>query len=469
MAFASQYPRTAWAALDAPFDQTLVEDQAYVSDASNATDIAFHPDGRAVITQKTGQITIRRATGEVVEITGTFPNLDTSSEKGLLGVVADPSVATNDTFYFYASDGPTEDRHRVYKGVLNGDDSVTIDLDNPIVGAARNVGPGLEGPANHDGGGLFIYKSQLYVGVGDTGANSEPPTNKYSSCLNKGNGKILRVNLDGSVPSDNPLASEAMVTSCTSTGSDWGTAPPDRRIFAWGLRNPWRLWIDPMTNLMWIGDVGETEREEISVGGSGQHFGYPFIEGNLDQSMAGDALRLEKTCDQGFTPSRPCTAPVHDYPHSTGKSVTGGLIPTGCGWSNAFAGKAYYLFADYADNWMHALEVEPDHRGVVSPASVDFAQVSGGPSSIREGLDGALYVVFYGSGTVSRFTPKDLTGPGCGSAGSSGTAAGAHSSGCGCRTTRDRSVEALAAALGLGGIAFGYARRRRARKVQRPS
>jgi len=156
----------------------------------------------------------------------------------------------------------------------------------------------------------------------------------------------------------------------------------------------------------------------------------------------------------------------------TGKSVTGGLIPTGCGWSNAFAGKAYYLFADYADNWMHALEVAPDHKGVVSPASVDFAQVSGGPSSIREGLDGALYVVFYGSGTVSRFTPKDLTGSDCGSAGSagsSGTTAGAHSSGCGCRTTRDRSAEALAAALGLGALALGYAKRRRARKAEPPS
>lgn len=462
---------TASAGLAPPFEQTLVEDAAYVSDASNATDIAFHPDGRAVITSKTGAITIRRPTGELVPITGTFPNLDTSSEKGLLGVVADPNVATNDTFYFYASNGPTEDRHRVYKVVLNDDDTVTPDLDNPIVGASRNLGPGLEGPANHDGGGLFIYKGQLYVGVGDTGANAEPPTNKYSSCLNKGNGKILRVNLDGSVPSDNPLASETMVTSCTRPDSDWGMAAPDRRIFAWGLRNPWRFWIDPLTNLLWIGDVGETEREEISVGGSGYHFGYPFIEGNLDQSMAGGALRLEKTCDQNFAPSRPCTAPVHDYPHSTGRSVTGGLIPSGCGWSSAFGGKAYYLFADYADNWVHALEVRADRKGVVSPAAIDFAQVSGGPSSIRQGLDGALYIVFYGSGTVSRIAPKDLTGSDCGggAAGASGTASSGTSEGsggCGCHTAHDNRVQALLAALGLGAMALGYAGRRRAKRLR---
>jgi len=407
--------RTAKARFAGPFARTLVEDPAYVADASNATDIAFHSDGRAVITRKTGEITIRRVSGELVERRGTFPNLDTGSEKGLLGVFADPGVAENDTFYFYASNGPTEDRHRVYKGVLNDDDTLSVDLDRPIVGASRGTGPGLEGPANHDGGGLFIHENHLYVGVGDTGANAEPPTNKYSSCLNKGNGKILRVKLDGSVPDDNPLVAEEKVTSCTSTGSAWGTAAPDDRVFAWGLRNPWRFWIDPVTSLLWIGDVGETEREEISVGSSAMHFGYPFHEGNLDQSMAGGSLRLDKTCDQDFQPSRPCTAPVHDYPRNIGTSVTGGLIPTGCGWSNAFGGKTYYLFGDYAKNWLHALEVRADHQGVVSPTALDFAEVFGGPASIRQGVDGAVYVVYYGSGTVSRIAPSAMTGPDCSS------------------------------------------------------
>lgn len=509
---AAAVPATATAQLSAPFDATVTSDDEYVSDASNATDIAFHPDGRAVITRKTGQITIRHADGGLQQISGSFPNLDTGSEKGLLGVVADPDVAKNDTFYFYASNGPSEDRHRVYKGVLNDDDTLTLDLDNPIIGASRNLGPGLEGPANHDGGGLFIHKKQLYVGVGDTGANAEPPTNKYSSCLNKGNGKILRVNLDGTIPSDNPLVAESMVTSCTSTGSDWGTAPPDQRIFAWGLRNPWRFWIDPKTDLLWIGDVGETEREEISVGSSGMHFGYPFIEGKLDQSMDNGSLRLDKLCDQNFDPPRPCTAPVHDYPHTTGVSVTGGLIPTGCGWSNAFGGKTYYLFADYGSNWIHALEVRSDHQGVVSSNAVDFARVSGGPASIRQGTDGAVYVVYYGSGTVTRLAPRDATGDDCGSAGAGGTgntagtgnAAGAGNaagsansagsgnsagtggnsagtsgnaagsgnaapggdddSGCGCRTARGNATAAFAAALGLGAVALGrWRRRRRAR------
>ncbi len=465
--------RGARAKLSAPFDQTLVEDQAWVTDASNATDVAFHTDGRAVITRKTGEITIRKANGDLVEIIGKFPNLDTTSEKGLLGVVADPGVATNGTFYFYASDGPIiDDRHRVYKGVLHDDNSLAIDLDNPIVGAPRGVGPGLEGPANHDGGGLFIYKGQLYVGVGDTGANSEPPTNKYSSCLNKGNGKILRVNLDGSVPNDNPLVTEDMVTSCRSSGAEWSTDAPDRRVFAWGLRNPWRFFIDPKTGLLWIGDVGETEREEISVGSSGMHFGYPFIEGNLDQSMENGELRLDMMCDENFAPPRPCTAPVYDYGHDQGQSVTGGVIPSGCGWSNAFGGKTYYLFADYAQNWLRALEVRPDHKGVVSATPADFAKVSGGPASIRQGPDGAIYVVYYGSGTLTRIAPLDQTGADCGGAGTGGSNAAAgsdDSSGCGCRTARDESLGTVAATLGFGALALGALRvaRRRSRAAGR--
>src|SRR6185503_3053076 len=259
-----------------------------------------------------------------------FGMVDTGSEKGLLGVVAHPDVASNNTFFFYVSNGSdSNDKHRVYRGVLAANDTLTIDMANPVIAEAAGNGPGLRGPANHDGGGLFIHDGQLYVGVGDTGANATPPTNKYSSCLNLGNGKILRVNLDGSVPMDNPLVGETMVTSCTSTGGAWATAAPDTRVFAWGFRNPWRFWIDPHTDLMWIGDVGEVTREEISVGTGNQHYGYPFNEGTtMYGQLAG------KDCTTGFVPARECTPPVHDYGHSAGANcVIGGIIPEGCGWT----------------------------------------------------------------------------------------------------------------------------------------
>ena len=418
-------PNAANAQLAAAFADTVTVDPTYVTGANSATDIAFSADGRAVVTLKGGTIVVRRANGTKNMVTGQFGTVDTGSEKGLLGVVADPDVATNDTFYFYVSNGSTsDDKHRVYKGVLSADDTFAIDMENPVIAADNGDGPGLRGPANHDGGGLFIHEGQLYIGVGDTGANATPPTNKYSSCLNLGNGKILRVGLDGSVPADNPLVNEAMVTSCTSTGGMWGTAAPDPRIFAWGFRNPWRFWIDPHTDLMWIGDVGEVTAEEISVGRGNQHYGYPFNEGTREYGqLAG------KDCTTGFAPARECTPPVYDYGHDDGANcVIGGLIPEGCGWTNAFDGKLYYLFADHGANWVRALEVKPDRSGIVSTTAVNFGTFGNGPASFRQGPDGAFYLVHDGAGAVYRFSPTAASGPDC-TGGTGGGGAGGMSSG----------------------------------------
>jgi glucose/arabinose dehydrogenase len=378
----------------------------YVTGIMGATDIAFHSDGRAVITQKNGVITVRRVDGTTRIISGKFAGLDTNSEKGLLGVVADPAT---DDFYFYVSIGVTElDKNQVFRGTLDETDDVLIS-GAPIV-ASNAYGPGLEGPANLVGGGLVIHGGHLFIGVGDSGRNSQPPTNKYASCLNKPNGKILRVNLDGSIPEDNPLVGTTGVTTCSTYNGAWSSGAPDGRIFAWGLRNPWRFWVDPLTNLMWIGDVGEATREEISVGPGGTHFGWPFAEGTTTYpDLAGMNCSV-------MSPSTTCTPPVYDYASSGGASVTGGLIPDGCGWDNVWDGDEYYVFGDYMKNTLKGVKVTADHQGLFVPQSmVDVIPpvTMGGPVSIRMGPDGGLYVIFYNLGAVYRITPKSLCGPKC--------------------------------------------------------
>jgi len=413
------------AQLNGIFDDALSVDQSFVTGASSATDIAFAADGRAVVTTKNGDIVVRKLDGTTVTSSDTFPNLDTDSEKGLTGVVADPTQAN--AFFFYADNGPSDtDKHRVYHGVLDSTDALTVDLAHPIVGKGVNAqDEGLEGPANHDGGGLFVYDGHLYVSVGDTGANTSPPTNKYGSCLNKGNGKILRVNLDGTIPSDNPLVGVPSVTACDSVNADWSTAAPDERIFAWGLRNPFRFWVDAHTGRMWIGDVGEVTREEISVsdpaaGYSGQHFGYPFREGLLDWDTNGGTL-ADHDCNVDFSPSRACTDPVTDYTHDVGNCVIGGLIPEGCGWNNAFGGTLYYWFADNGYGWVRALTVKSDRSGVVSATPSDVGAFDGaGPSAIRQGPGGAIYLVNNWAGSVFEIKPKDQMGSDCISAGGAG-------------------------------------------------
>jgi glucose/arabinose dehydrogenase len=430
---------SASAQLVAPFNTRITLDQQYVTDAAGATDIAWARDGRAVVTTKGGTIIIRQTNGMKINRTNVFPMVSTTPEQGLLGVVADPVAA--DTFYFYVSNGPNDDKHRVMKATLAADNNFTVDM-TPIIAASRNLGPGLEGPANHNGGGMFIYQNRLYVGVGDTGHNRTPPNNKYGSCLNRPNGKILRVELTGAIPTDNPLVNEAMVTSCNAwngnTAPTWSTAAPDQRIFAWGFRNPWRFWVDPTSGRLWIGDVGETTREEISTGNGNQHYGWPFAEGT---TMYGQLD--SKDCMAGFTPARACTAPVHDYGRSEGTCITGGLIPDGCGWNTATGGMPMYFFADYNGNWIHALNVTNRAMGQASSTSTNVGTFgTAGPVSFRMGPDESMYVVMNRGNAVYRFTPTDRTGcaggmGGMGGGGASGTggapagAGGANTSGAG--------------------------------------
>ena len=405
-------PSAARADLEGRFADVLDVDTSYVTGVNGATDIAWSGD-RAVITVKGGSVWIRRADGTKTQLMNLFGTVDTASEKGLLGVVSDPE--SPNTLYFYVSNGTSNsDKHRVVKGTLTESDTIMIDA-TPIIAASRNNGPGLEGPANHDGGGLVIHEGHLYVGVGDTGNNRTPPENKYGSCLNKPNGKILRVGLDGSVPADNPLSNETSVTSCESVFADFDTGAPDKRIFAWGFRNPWRFWVDPHTGLFWIADVGELNREEVSIGGGNQHYGYPFWEGNRDWSTGDPNIDLGASCNEGMTPARPCTAPVYDYDHSGANqsSIIGGLIPEGCGWTNAFDGALYYIFADYNRNFFRALEVNPDRMDIASMTAENFGTFNGGPASFRQGPDGGLYVVMNGAGAVYKFTPKVLEGDDC--------------------------------------------------------
>jgi glucose/arabinose dehydrogenase len=431
----------ARAQLAPAFVGKLTVDTGFVTGAASATDIAFSGDGRAVVTRKTGQILVRHADGTTATIAYPFGGiLDTNSEKGLLGVVADPNVAQNRSFYFYVSNGPTADKHRVYLAALGvSDDSITV-APVPIIAASRGIGPGLEGPANHDGGGMSIYNNQLYIGVGDTGANASPPTNKYGSCLNKGNGKILRVNLDGTAPSNNPLVGLASVTACNTVTGAWTTAAPDPRIYAWGFRNPWRSWVDPHTGLLFIGDVGEITREDLSIGGGDQHYGYPFEEGSQIWGPV-DGMNCST-----MTPSRPCTPPAFSYARAPGNAVTGGLIPEGCGWSSVF-NPPHYVYADSGAGWIRALPVNPSRTGFTTSTPIDVATyAAAGPVSIRMGPDGSMYVVQNGAGAVYRFTPINQSGPACPAGVPSGSAG---------------SALALAALLGLAGAVVVARRLRR--------
>jgi MYXO-CTERM domain-containing protein len=385
----------------------------YVTGLGDTTDFRFLPDGRMIITEKGGAAKVRTAAGTVVAA-GTF-QVSTTSEQGLLGVEVHPDFATNKTLFFYYSQqtgtgtpvGSSTDRHRIVSVVLKDDN--TLDMSTMKVLAS-----GLLGPANHDGGSLGIGPDKkLYFGVGDTGCNSgvEPGgtiTNYFATCLTNGNGKIHRINLDGTIPDDNPLKGLAAVTKCgdglsCGTPISSATGAPRDSIWAWGFRNPWRFWFDPVTGKLWVGDVGEVTYEEITIVQKGRHHGWPFREG-------AHGYPITKCND--VTPGGDCVDPLYDCSHSGTtatedgdcKSISGGQILDACQIPATYRGK--YIFGDNANGTIWTVDVNATRDGIIPKSRKEFAFITtGSPVSLRVGPDGAIYAAIYTS-RIARIAPK---------------------------------------------------------------
>jgi glucose/arabinose dehydrogenase len=499
-------PASTWAQELADGDPTdlLNLETGYVDGLTEPTALAFLPDGTMVITEKGGAVKLRNSTGEVVEA-GRF-SVDTESEKGLLNVLPHPDFEENRLLFFYysAQDGTDEDRHRVVSVELGADNELDMESEEILVRDLR-------GPANHDGGALALDKDQthLFIGVGDTGCNSNAPpddlvvTNYFGTCLTNANGKILRVALDGAIPADNPLVGETEVTAC---GASCGAAPtttgaPREEIWAWGFRNPWRIWTDPVTGNLWVGDVGEVTYEEIDIvePEGGKHYGWPYREGD-EGAPPSKCTEISPDVGDCVDPAYFCSHDENAPMDGDCASITGGYILDDCSWPEEFRGR--YLFGDHSRNHVFTVEVNATRDGVVPGTREQIVERAGGPVHFTRGPDGAAYYANVSGGAIVRISPKEpdecTPDAGSGSGGSSGSAgsggkggtgtsgsAGSGTSGsagtagasggsgdsndddggCGCRTARARGA---GFALGLGLVTLAaFTLRRRAQRVRR--
>jgi glucose/arabinose dehydrogenase len=358
------------------FTDTLV-----TNDVSQPTAIAFLPDGTLLVTEKTGAL--KEMSGGVATTLVNIP-VCTGSEMGLLGIAIDPNFATNGFIYLYRTKqapggcGTSTGRfNQVVRVTMSGGTVAIGSLVELLTGIRTDNG-------NHDGGGLRIGPDQkLYVGVGDTGLGDNvggpgSASNPYAQDLNELEGKVLRLELDGTPAAGNPFI---------------GMAGKREEIFAYGFRNPFRFGFDPSTGRLWLGDVGDLTFEEIDVVTSGDNYSWPYCEGVQPGgcAMPGDV------------------APVFTYPHSgggaLGSTVIGGAFaPAGFGGLDT-----HYFFADYiASNVYRAPLNGP--RDDFASAPVTFVSDADGPVDVIFGPDGALYYVAIFSGEVRRVAPA-VVGP----------------------------------------------------------
>ena len=233
---------------------------------------------------------------------------------------------------------------------------------------------------NHNGGMLqFGPDGMLYAAVGDGDSGVLNPPGAFAQTLDDLLGNILRIDPRGgtpyAVPADNPFV---------------GVEGARPEIWATGLRNPWRFWIDHETGRMFIGDVGYAEREEIDVvppGASGLNFGWPCFEGTLPFDRTA-------TCGDGLVP------PLFEVDHSRGAcSVIGGLVVRDPRLPD-LVGR--YLFGDFCLGRITALML--DEAGAVARSDDLGLDV---PQLTSFGVDGAgrIYVTAL-TGEVYRLDPR---------------------------------------------------------------
>lgn len=283
------------------------------------------------------------------------------NEEGLLGLAFDPDYVNNGYFYvYYSLASPRRSRlSRFTRSATNanradaGSEVILLEFSQPF--------------SNHNGGCLqFGPDGKLYVASGDGGSGGDPQNNAQDMTTLLG--KLLRVNPDGTVPGDNPFAGQG--------GGVRG------EIWAYGLRNPWRFSFDRQTGELWLGDVGQGRREEIDIIVRGGNYGWRLFEGN------------DEFNNPANEPASNFEAPVIDYSHSFGASVTGGYVYRGPTLTSVLGA---YLYADFVSGRVWAAVY--DGSQIVSNAQV--ASVNN-PASFAEDADGEVYVCSF-DGNIYKF------------------------------------------------------------------
>ncbi len=371
-----------WSGDGAPLDSVRrAMLQEVVTGAGRTVAIANAGDGRLFVVDANGRILVYDVTEDgPLTPRGTFLDIRDRvlccGERGLLGLAFHPDYATNRYFFVYYTRKDDGDlviaRFRAPTAASNSADADTerilLTIEHSTYG-------------NHNGGGLtFGPDGHLYAAVGDGGGSGDP----LQSGQNLGTllGKVLRLAPDVSDPSGVPPPPYTV----PSTNPFVGTAGAQPEIWAWGLRNPWRISFDRLTGDLFIADVGQGNREEVNLqpagAEGGANYGWPRMEGTACYSPGSG-------CQTGSL-----LLPILEYGHGEGCSVTGGYRYRGSRFPTLHGA---YLFGDYCSKkiWM-GLQAS---NGAWSRTELLSTGLS--ISTFGEDAAGEVYVAHVG-GTVHR-------------------------------------------------------------------
>jgi glucose/arabinose dehydrogenase len=320
---------------------------------------------RLIIVEQTGLIRIVK-NGQLL----VAPFLDLSTrifqpqaaddERGALGIAFHPQYGANGQFFVYYVDfgqNIVVDRFQI-----SGNPDVALPNGTQVLSLAKT-------DPFHNGGAItFGPDGLLYLGIGDGACCNDPANNAQN--LNTLFGKVLRIDVNSppyGIPPGNPFVGQ-----------------PGRRfeIWAYGVRNPWRMDIDPVTGVLYIADVGESAVEEVnamSLNQAGANLGWSIMEG--PQCRAGPGCSTTGL-----------TLPVLSYNRSQGCSITGGYVYRGTQLPEL---SGHYFYSDFCNGFLRSFHLingvvtRQRDWGIPSPGSVT--------SFGRDG-NGELYVLTLAGG-----------------------------------------------------------------------
>ena len=295
-------------------------------------------------------------------------------ERGLLGLAFHPDYATNGLLYVKYTNLAGANVLSEFKVSANDPGRVDTASERVLLTITQPF-------TNHNGGWIgFGPDGMLYLATGDGGDGGDPFGNAQN--IDSLLGKILRIDVDSrtgslpyGIPTDNPFVGRA--------GAD--------EIWATGLRNPWRNSFDMFTGDLWIGDVGQSTREEINLqragASGGANYGWNWMEGNTQYTTG--------------TPPPGLVAPIHDYDRDIGRSVAGGYVYRGP--AAGFEGE--YFFADTIFGSIFSLYEDggvtqrvADRTGSITPDTGSIGFVA----SFGQDRAGQIYTLSYLNGQIHR-------------------------------------------------------------------
>ncbi len=342
--------------------------------------VAFLPDGRFLVTERSGQLRVIEPDGRIGKPVEGLPGVAVGGQGGLLDLILDADFASNRTLYFcFSEQSPNNNGNStaLARATLSADharlDNVKVIFSQkPKFVSSLHFGcrmvesrlPGLNGKPD---GKLFLALGERYSRAPD------------AQTLNNHHGKIIRINKDGSVPPDNPFVARA------------GALP---EIWSYGHRNPQGATLAP-DGSFWMHEHGPQGGDEINLPKAGANYGWPVI--TYGENYGGGKI------GEGLTAKAGMEQPLHHWTPSIAPS--GMAFLTSDRYGKAWQGNLFVGSLKFA--YLNRIELSAPNNGKVLRESKLISEEGARIRDVRQGPDGLLYVLTDSSnGKLMRLLPS---------------------------------------------------------------